>query len=813
MAIKYVDFGRGGGSYAGTEGDPYSWADFLANLTAQDTYYCRGQVSLASSWSPAVTFTMAAWDVGLYGPWRIYGGTTYDVDATDGRFYDGMIWARHVEVYSAEGMLIRADSDGTYSLEISDGSTIDRSTLYLKDNALLGASGLSADISRSAIFFSSPSTMSWEVGTNGDLTILSSVTNSSGESDFIILGSGATADLDGLQYGYPNPTEVDWFDADLTAFNYAPGYGIGVHEEWAESLAALFSVSNKHGIGETTVQFTDESTGNPQSWLWDFGDGNTSTDQNPSHTYEAVDERTTYEVTLTVTNKVAAAAPSWVDDGNYWTEEDFSGGTIDSTWWNELWQEDIASIQQYGTEYSAVMTTTASFVRLTPPDVTLSGNWELEARINFGPTGGSNKSMHLQLVDSATDTAILDLNWKLSDEIEWEHLVDGGDGAGVKDTDSVSGLPSVNGYIDIRLVKVGNTVTAYYQGENDASETTMTTPFDLSVGGYTTFYLQADGADNYGWEYWHFQSDDPGLEEFFHENEKSKSGFITIGPRLAFPLRGYGYSESRVAYHFGTLQNPQQGYGWSEIQDAAWVWPDSPASLIGLNDPDGYRLAIGNCSRDGLFWLLNTRNGPASSRWVKRWLDKVDPNVEGSGTEIPATIKWPERVGSKQHYTMQHVETHVHLRPIDDDNRGATGYDSNGQRANQSFRFNLYKNGEANESARARTLPYDREIVVTRHVRGNTLQCELVTVTSEFKIGRIESYFTVYDRARFPAKNSNDNQLSSTNHDINLSRVLFWVSRGSEMYIDRRTRRRVGYLDSKVTGPEPKEKSGAIFQS
>ncbi|HEX2899697.1 MAG TPA: PKD domain-containing protein, partial [Bacteroidia bacterium] len=46
------------------------------------------------------------------------------------------------------------------------------------------------------------------------------------------------------------------------------------------------------------VNFTDLSTGNPTSWLWDFGDGNTSTTQNPSHTYTAPG---TYTVSLTVT--------------------------------------------------------------------------------------------------------------------------------------------------------------------------------------------------------------------------------------------------------------------------------------------------------------------------------------------------------------------------------------------------------------------------------------------------------------------------------------------------------------------------------
>ncbi|GEM_PF-6904508 len=62
---------------------------------------------------------------------------------------------------------------------------------------------------------------------------------------------------------------------------------------------ANFSANVTSGALPLTVNFTDESTNAPISWLWNFGDGNTSTDQNPTHTYTAVG---TYNVSLNATN-------------------------------------------------------------------------------------------------------------------------------------------------------------------------------------------------------------------------------------------------------------------------------------------------------------------------------------------------------------------------------------------------------------------------------------------------------------------------------------------------------------------------------
>ena len=62
---------------------------------------------------------------------------------------------------------------------------------------------------------------------------------------------------------------------------------------------ADFAGDPTSGTVPLTVAFTDLSAGNPTSWSWTFGDGGTSTAQNPSHVYNAIG---TYTVSLTATN-------------------------------------------------------------------------------------------------------------------------------------------------------------------------------------------------------------------------------------------------------------------------------------------------------------------------------------------------------------------------------------------------------------------------------------------------------------------------------------------------------------------------------
>jgi PKD repeat protein len=63
------------------------------------------------------------------------------------------------------------------------------------------------------------------------------------------------------------------------------------------TASAGFNASTTNGAVPLTVTFTDASTGVNTNWLWDFGDGGTSSDTNPGYTYSNAG---LYTVSLTV---------------------------------------------------------------------------------------------------------------------------------------------------------------------------------------------------------------------------------------------------------------------------------------------------------------------------------------------------------------------------------------------------------------------------------------------------------------------------------------------------------------------------------
>jgi PGF-pre-PGF domain-containing protein/uncharacterized delta-60 repeat protein len=96
--------------------------------------------------------------------------------------------------------------------------------------------------------------------------------------------------------------DVGTYTVNLTAINNISGNDTLTRTDYitvAIAPVANFTANVTSGAVPLTVNFTDDSTNDPTDWEWNFGDGNTSTDQNPTHTYTSVG---TYDVSLNASN-------------------------------------------------------------------------------------------------------------------------------------------------------------------------------------------------------------------------------------------------------------------------------------------------------------------------------------------------------------------------------------------------------------------------------------------------------------------------------------------------------------------------------
>lgn len=122
--------------------------------------------------------------------------------------------------------------------------------------------------------------------------------------------SGEVRTTADMTYPYSDSTYVNWdftniWKADTQSL-YNSGYPFF---QWQSSAPyAYFNATNPSNYVPLAVQFNDKSltyTNGTFNYLWDFGDGDTSTLQNPSHTYL---NPGTYTVSLTVTNPFDSTA-------------------------------------------------------------------------------------------------------------------------------------------------------------------------------------------------------------------------------------------------------------------------------------------------------------------------------------------------------------------------------------------------------------------------------------------------------------------------------------------------------------------------
>jgi len=236
-----------------------------------------------------------------YGLRNPFGGTWRQSDASLYCVENGPSVDRFMKVISGRNYLWNG-SDGSmsnfaiYNWVPSTGPV----NIAFIQPGTFGGSGFPA--SKQGVAFVSESGATWgtgpqSIGKKITQFVLDPAGNRiSGPTPFVSYGGSGKGTVCGLTAGPDGLYFTDLYK-DL---NYTTPVDVGANVLRIRFVGdAAFTASITSGPAPLTVQFTDTSTvPNPTSWLWEFGDGTTSSAQNPSHTFT---DDGVYTVRLSVT--------------------------------------------------------------------------------------------------------------------------------------------------------------------------------------------------------------------------------------------------------------------------------------------------------------------------------------------------------------------------------------------------------------------------------------------------------------------------------------------------------------------------------
>lgn len=186
---------------------------------------------------------------------------------------------------------------GTYTVSLTAGNEGGQATVVMTDLITVNPFGPLPD----AKFRQSPGIGYAPLSVA--FTDLSTGTPLKWEWDF---GDGEGSDLQNPSHTF---TSAGKFTVTLTVYNHggSDSYSTTVWVRAPRAPVAYFMTDRTFGIAPLTVHFTDRSANNPVSWSWDFGDGEISSDKNPTHTYIT---KGTYVAKLTVENAGGSSSTS-----------------------------------------------------------------------------------------------------------------------------------------------------------------------------------------------------------------------------------------------------------------------------------------------------------------------------------------------------------------------------------------------------------------------------------------------------------------------------------------------------------------------
>lgn len=187
------------------------------------------------------------------------------------------------------------------SIELSNFAAVDYATLIAKPSTLLALEDFIKNVTSPAYQAAIPLTEVVAQIDTKSFTVLDATWFTRYFNDTIVI-NGTTRVITDINY----TTNTITVSSDITVSNGDPIYwqqensNIGILQA-GNTITSSFTINIDGNCVPTLATFTDTSIANNTitDWLWNFGDGTTSTNQNPTHSYATPG---VYTITLSVTS-------------------------------------------------------------------------------------------------------------------------------------------------------------------------------------------------------------------------------------------------------------------------------------------------------------------------------------------------------------------------------------------------------------------------------------------------------------------------------------------------------------------------------
>lgn len=186
---------------------------------------------------------------------------------------------------------------------------------------------------------------------------------------------------------------------------------------------------------------------------------------------------------------------------------------------------------------------------------------------------------------------------------------------------------------------------------------------------------------------------------------------------------------------------PKEGVGGCEWGGDNWIWPTAYAGTCkGFTDA-GETVSLVMDNHNGRFYQIGI---------AEQWKDRYGAYEKHH--DIACRFKIKEHIAEAGEYQeIEHIESHVHMRPFWETNRSLGGFTADGFLDAYALGLRMYENGDpVTPLAKLQEVPRYGDYVYRKRVEARRLQLEVLLDTSAWRCIKVQQRFMPIDKAAAP---------------------------------------------------------------